>query len=210
MTAEGSWIYRGPSRSESPCTVGGGGLKHPPSSHLLSKPVPRATAAQMGAPFYNLLTGPVGTTCNLDAYPPPQFWKGSLASWGRGCTQTAREPLCLGQGRRGLGHPGCWPCSGLTSSFLLPGLGAEILAFVSRGRSGPRKCSLVFAHSRKGLWHQLWAPASSHLVLGRGPHRAPHGGCPYPVPGIATPVQPQWARAHLPELWPGSEPPRTC
>ena len=69
------------------------GLKCSPSRHLRSKPVPRATAAQMGASFYHLLTGPIGTTCNLDAHHLPQFWKGSLASWGSGhSTDCWRDP----------------------------------------------------------------------------------------------------------------------
>lgn len=67
------------------------GLKCSPSRHLRSKPVPRATAAQMGASFYHLLTGPIGTTCNLDAHHLPQFWKGSLASGVVAAAQTAGE-----------------------------------------------------------------------------------------------------------------------
>lgn len=108
-----------------------------------------------GAPLSGFPTDPVGTACSPDLHHLPHSGQ---------CLhlRLLESPFTHREGKRGLWHREQWPGPGPISSFLLPGLGAGILLLFPEAGPAPRTVSSHCAHSCKGHWHLLLAPASSH------------------------------------------------
>lgn len=97
-----------------------------------------------------------------------------------------------------MGTHGAGPALGsLPLSFLLPSLGAEILLLFPEAGPTPRSISSCCALSREGPGTCFALLPLPTWPLALEPMEPLHWDCPSPVCGIATPVEPQWARAGL-------------